>query len=224
MMDLIYRRRMKFKCCSHLSVATGIFWRGFSHHCKRLIESIMRCLWTFSCHFSFIHNGNSQSAGKSLKRWAATAWKMCFSPLVEMRHSLRPLYFRKQDTFRAASCVSAWMFKDTEEEECLWQKSLSSGTNCIATRLRWYRFWVCCSHVCTWIEARHKTLLILRATTRKECSDRGQGMLKKGYAAGSGSLMRVNEKQVAENTEMKSKWRATRRGERRERLSGDSIK
>lgn len=30
-------------------------------------------------------------------------------------------------------------------------------------------------------------------------------MLKKGYAAGSGSLMRVNEKQVAENTEMKSK-------------------
>lgn len=80
MMDLIYRRRIQFKRYSRLNVATVMLWKGFSRHCEHLIESIMRCLWTFSYHFTMVIVNLQE---KSLKRWAATAQKMWFSPAVE---------------------------------------------------------------------------------------------------------------------------------------------
>lgn len=218
MMDLIYRRTIKVKCCSHLNVATVMFWRGFSRHSEHLIESIMRCLWTFSCHFSFIHNGNSQSTGQSLKRWVATARKMCFSPLLEMRHSLRLIYFRKQHTFRAASCVSAWARAVNV------QRYRRRGVSLAEEPFKWDKLYRNTALLIPFLGVLQSCLHMKRGEAQNTPDSESNHqervfwqrtwMLKKGYGAGSGSLMWVNEEQVAENTEKKSKWRATPRGER----------
>lgn len=185
MVDLIYRRRIKFKCCSHLNFATVTFWKGFSRHCGHLIESVVCCLSTISCHFTLIHNGNSQSTGKSLKRSAATTRKMCFSPLVELRHSLRLIYFRKQHTSKAASCVSAWAIAVNVQR--YWRRGVSVAEE----PFKWDKLYRNAAPLIPFLGVLQSCLHMKQgeaqntpASERKGCSDRGQECQRRVIAQG----------------------------------------
>lgn len=209
------------------------FEKEFLHYCESLIESIMRRRWTFACHFSFAHNGNSQSRGKSLK----ATWRICFSPLVEMSLSLRLMYFRKQHTFRAASCVSAWATVVIVQRYwgswCLCRFIWERGVFLAGEPFKWDKLYRNTAPLIPFLGVRQSCLHMKRDNDTKHSWFWEQppvfwqrtGMLKKGYGAGSGSLAlskwgtssrkHGDEKQMEGNSEGR---------EKRGWLSGDDSK
>lgn len=135
-----------------------------------------------------------------------------------MRQSLRLIYFRKQHTFRAASCVSAWARAVNV------QRYRRRGVSLAEEPFKWDKLYRNTALLIPFLGVLQSCLHMKRGEAQSTPDSESNHqervfwqrtwMLKKGYGAGSGSLMWVNEEQVAENTEKKSKWRATPRGER----------